>query len=158
MRCGLVWRAYPPGLDAGRQSVALRRLSALLYVIGLSYQCVRAMLADLGCPLSTATIRKNVVAMGTPARQAPREHLRLARSGPGRLTGADGWLRFRLRGQAESLRWLEIELASAFGDQEIVRQVGVHARRLGLPVYRVRSHREVHAEPLAAAGGGSIGG
>lgn len=155
-RCGSAWRAYPEGLDSGRQSVALRRLSALLYGIGLSYQIVRAVLADFGCSLSTATIRKNVVSAGLPPRRSPFERLCLSRGGPGELSGPDGWLRLRLRGQAEGGRWLELQVAATFGEEDIVRRLGTHARRLGLPVYRVSSHREVHGSRLGAAASASI--
>jgi len=63
-RCRKTTRLYPPGVDAARQTVALRQASVLLYWLGLSYDGVRELLGHLGCPLSKATVWVNVRASG----------------------------------------------------------------------------------------------
>ncbi|MFN8521492.1 MAG: hypothetical protein U0821_00110 [Chloroflexota bacterium] len=63
-RCRRTVRLYPDGVDAARQSTLLRRLSAMLYWLGLPYDGVREVLMELGCPLSKATVWANVRALG----------------------------------------------------------------------------------------------
>ena len=63
-RCRKTTRLYPPGVDAARQTVALRQASILLYWVGLSYDGIRELLGHLGCPLSKATVWANVRASG----------------------------------------------------------------------------------------------
>lgn len=59
-RCRKTTRLYPEGVDAARQTVALRQASVLLYWLGLSYDGIREYLGHLGCPLSKATVWANV--------------------------------------------------------------------------------------------------
>jgi hypothetical protein len=63
-RCRKTTRLYPPGVDAARQTVALRQASVLLYWLGLSYDGIRELLGHLGCPLSKATVWANVRTSG----------------------------------------------------------------------------------------------
>jgi hypothetical protein len=63
-RCRKTTRLYPSGIDAARQTVALRQASVLLYWLGVSYDGVRELLGHLGCPLSKATVWANVCASG----------------------------------------------------------------------------------------------
>lgn len=110
--CGRARRAYPTGIDAGRQSVTLRQLSLLLYWIGLSYQQVCIVLAELGCPLSTTSVRRNVEAVrAVEAIPPPLDRLRLTALGGGRLRGADGDCVLRLRRSAPSGAELEVAVA-----------------------------------------------
>jgi hypothetical protein len=116
-----------------RQTVALKQLSVLLYVIGLSYEGVRALLGDLRCPISTATIRKNVLKEGGRARLEGRlGRLRLAPRGEGRLAGPDGAVEFRLVGSPSSERWLEVEIAEEPGALDLGYRVEASARLLRL--------------------------
>jgi len=107
-RCGYVRRAYPTGIGASRQSRGLRHLSVLLYWIGLSYQSVRAVLLDFGCPLSTTSIRRNVEqARDTGDLERPLSRLRLQPRGNGMLRGPDGLLSLRLVRASGEARLLE---------------------------------------------------
>ena len=63
-RCRKTSRLYPRGVDAARQTVALRQVSVMLYWLGLSYDGIRELLGHLGCPLSKATVWANVRASG----------------------------------------------------------------------------------------------
>jgi hypothetical protein len=63
-RCRKTTRVYPEGVDAARQTVALRHATVLLYWLGLSYDGIRDVLGCLGCPLSKATVWANVGASG----------------------------------------------------------------------------------------------
>ncbi|HLI25769.1 MAG TPA: hypothetical protein VKZ60_01775 [Chloroflexota bacterium] len=131
-RCGHVRRAYPAGLGPSRQSAALRQLSVLLYWIGLSYQAVRAVLLDLGCPLSTTSIRRNVVAAQQRLHgQPPLSRLRLAPAGAGVLAGPDGRLVVRLVGHPASGRYLEVEVGDAGHAAELHWRLTTCARWLG---------------------------
>lgn len=62
--CRKTTRLYPDGVDAARQTVALRQASVMLYWLGLSYDGIRDYLDHLGCPLSKATVWANVRASG----------------------------------------------------------------------------------------------
>ena len=115
-RCRYVGRAYPAGVGPSRQSRSLKHLSALLYWIGLSYLRVQAVLADLGCPLSTTSIRRNV----EDARRAlplhpPLERLALRPVGAGQLRGPDGMVTLRLVRHSPAQRSLEAEIAPGHG-------------------------------------------
>jgi hypothetical protein len=52
-RCRKTTRLYPAGVDAARQTVALRQVSVLLYWLGLSYDGIREVLVT-----STARSRR----------------------------------------------------------------------------------------------------
>ena len=107
-RCGRVERAYPRGVGTGRQSEAVRYLCALLYGVGLTYECVRGVLAELGCALSITTVRKNVRARPEEAPTAPRlDRLRLRHEADGLLRGPDGSVTFQLGSTTLRERWIE---------------------------------------------------
>ncbi len=111
-RCGHVRRAYPAGIGSSRQSGGLKHLSVLLYWIGISYQGVRAVLRDLGCPLSTTSVRRNVEGARRAAPlEPPLGRLRLEPVGSGMLRGADGVLALRVLPLAGGQRCLEAEIA-----------------------------------------------
>src|SRR3954454_6742869 len=63
-RCRKTTRLYPEGVDAARQTVALRQVSVMLYWLGLSDDGIGEFLGHLGCPLSKATVWANVRASG----------------------------------------------------------------------------------------------
>ena len=106
-RCGAVLRRYGEGVGADRQSFATKKLSVFLYCLGLSYQGTRDVLADLGCALSPATIRKNVLASHP---QLDRAKPRLRRVAPRQLVGRGGRLSVRIAGIATASRWLEVAI------------------------------------------------
>jgi hypothetical protein len=111
-RCGHVRRAYPAGIGASRQSRSLKHLTVLLYWIGLSYQGVRAVLMDFGCPLSTTSIRRNVeAARRTPHLEPPLGRLRVQPLGNGVLRGPDGLIALRLVRESGADRALEAAIA-----------------------------------------------
>jgi transposase len=43
-RCKHTFRHYPPGVDQAQQSQRLRKLAALMWVLGLSYRGIAALL------------------------------------------------------------------------------------------------------------------
>lgn len=111
-RCGAVVRQYPQGVGAGRQSACTQQLSVLLYCLGLSLHKVRDRLIDLGCPLSTTTIRRNVEAARRIARVGASIDLcRTPLDTDGRATSLDGGIDFRLVCSPLRDRWLEIATA-----------------------------------------------
>ena len=111
-RCGIVVRRYPPGMDASTQSLGLKQLSVFLYSLGLSYEGVRAVLADLGCRLSTTTIRRNVIASGHEASLGlGGRRLRLVPDGEARLRAPDGSVTIRVASSPNGERWLELDPA-----------------------------------------------
>ena len=119
-RCGHVGRSYPAGLGAGRQSASLQHLSVLLYWLGLSYGRVREVLIELGCPLSTTSIRRNVEATRESLTATPPlTRLRLEPRGGGLLRGPDGMLALRLLQPLPSERLLEAEIAPGPGAAEL---------------------------------------
>ena len=64
LKCQRTFRVYPTGVSHAQQSDTLKGLSALLYVLGLSYQGVADLLEALQHPLSTATDYAIVQAAG----------------------------------------------------------------------------------------------
>lgn len=149
-RCRKTVRLYPLGVDAARQTVALRQASVLLYWLGLSYDGTRELLGHLGCPLSKATVWANVRASGLLGN---RHRLR---ADPGTLTiqarpnGAVA--RMLLRGRAAS-----ISLVGAGGELHLVvssvqpdasrlfqRRMEEATRRLGLQTVVLALPEVVH--------------
>jgi hypothetical protein len=119
-RCGRVRRAYPAGIGASRQSRSLRHLSVLLYWVGLSYHGVRAVLLDLGCPLSTTSIRRNVESVRRSAGlEPPLGRLRLEPMGGGVLRGPDGLMALQVVRQGADERVLEVEIADGPGATDL---------------------------------------
>jgi hypothetical protein len=111
-RCGYVRRDYPAGIGASRQSRSLKHLSVLLYWIGLSYQTVRTVLMDFGCPLSTTSIRRNVEqARRTPHLEPPLSRLRVQPLGNGVLRGPDGLVALQVVRESGVERMLEAVIA-----------------------------------------------
>lgn len=150
-RCRKTTRLYPPGVDAARQTVALRQASVLLYWLGLSYDGIRELLGHLGCPLSKATVWANVRASGL---LGSRQRLR---ADPGSLSvqprpnGVAA--RLLLRGRATTVR-----LESGSGELRLVvgslqpeaarllqRRIEQATRRLGLPTAAAERYEAVHA-------------
>lgn len=130
-RCGHVRRGYPVGISASRQSRSLYHLSVLLYWIGLSYQSVRAVLGELGCALSTTSIRRNVQATRRAAdRAAPFARLRLAPTTDGILRGPDGLMALRLVRQSPTERYLEAAIAPGPRASELSQRLTTAARSL----------------------------
>ena len=149
-RCRKTTRLYPTGVDAARQTVALRQASVLLYWLGLSYDGIRELLGHLGCPLSKATVWANVRASGLLGN---RHRLR---ADPGTLTilarpnGAVA--RMLLRGRPSSIA-LEVEtgalhlVVSAIQPEAgrlLQRRLEEATRRLGLQTVTMALREVVH--------------
>jgi hypothetical protein len=152
-RCRKTTRLYPAGVDAARQTVALRQASVLLYWLGLSYDGIREYLGHFGCPLSKATVWANVRASGLLGN---RHRLR---ADPGSLTiqsrGGSTSARLLLKGRAVTVRlslatpgdlvvWisaLQPETARIVHrrTQEAVRRLGLTAEVLGAPTEAARA-------------------
>ncbi len=75
LTCQGTFRVYPRGVSAAQQSNALKSLSVLLYVLGLSYQGVSDLLDALGQPISKSTAYNNVQAAGTHAIELRQQWL-----------------------------------------------------------------------------------
>ncbi len=54
--CGRTFRHYPPGVDRGLHSLRLRKMAALIWVMGLSSRDIVELFHDLGVELSRMTI------------------------------------------------------------------------------------------------------
>jgi hypothetical protein len=101
-RCRKTTRLYPAGVDGGRQTVALRQVSVMLYWLGLSYDGIREFLGYLGCPLSKATVWANVRSAGL---LGSRNRLRADAGSLVTQRRPDGAAaRFHLKGRAVTLR------------------------------------------------------
>jgi transposase-like protein len=72
LRCGRTFRVYPKGVGQSQQTDALKALSVLLYVLGLSYGSVSDVLDALGWFLSKSTVYRNVQAAGQKVRKLRR--------------------------------------------------------------------------------------
>jgi transposase-like protein len=69
LKCGQTFRVYPRGVTADQQSDRLKGISALLYVLGLSYGGVEDFLSAMNMPLGKTTVYTNVQAAGVSARR-----------------------------------------------------------------------------------------
>ncbi len=76
LKCDRTFRVYPPGVSKAHQSDALKGLSVLLYILGLSYQGVADLLESLGHPLVKSTVYHNVQAAGRQAIQLRQQWLK----------------------------------------------------------------------------------
>ncbi len=108
-RCGAVTRQYPRGATRGRLSDAVREVSRLLHCIGLSYEVVGAILAELGCAVSTTTIRVNVEAQRDAMVDGDLGRLHVAVGPGGRVSGEEGAFSVRIEG-TPAARWLLINI------------------------------------------------
>ena len=88
VRCGRSFRVYPQGVSKGaQQSERLRALTAILYVLGLSYGGVEDITVALGCGVSKTTVYNNVQATGESARQ--KQRVSVQQGGRRAVVGAD---------------------------------------------------------------------
>lgn len=69
LKCNHTFRVYPQNVSHHQQSDALKALSVLLYLLGLSYQGVVDLLTALEHPLSVGTVYANVQAAGQAAQR-----------------------------------------------------------------------------------------
>lgn len=117
-RCGRARRVYPVGFGSSRQSDGLKELCVLLYWLGLAYLEVRGVLADLGCPLSCTSIRRNVESARGTAGLPPPGRLHLRAVGGGMLRGRDGLIALRLE-HTPTARSLVAEIAPGPNAQHV---------------------------------------
>lgn len=68
--CGRTFTDYPAGISRSTQTEAVRRVSALLYGLGLSLRHVCRVLARAGVHLSPSSVRRNVHSLGNAMRQS----------------------------------------------------------------------------------------
>lgn len=93
LRCGRPFRVYPQGVSQAQQSDALKAFSVWLYVLGLSYGAVSAVLGalqtllDKPLFLGKTTVYRNVQASGQKTRHWRRTWLQQGRQI--RVIGAD---------------------------------------------------------------------
>jgi hypothetical protein len=150
-RCRKTTRLYPPGVDAARQTVALRQASVLLYWLGLSYDGIRELLGHLGCPLSKATVWANVRTSGLLGN---RHRLRADPGSlaiQGRPSGAVA--RMLLRGRAATIGLdggsgelvLVVSAIQPDAGRLLQRRVEEATRRLGLETVSDSLPEVVHA-------------
>ena len=136
-KCGAVQRRYPNGVDRGRQSVGMKQLTILLYCLGPSYQQVRSSLLDLGCQLSTTTIRRNVIASGcAPFRYPFVQSLTFTPTRDGWATLRNSAVSLDLINLPDSGRQLDLCAEPALR-QEVRRRLAGCAERLGILPRRV---------------------
>ena len=121
----------------------MKRLSAFLYCLGLSYDAVRQVLAELGCPLSATSIRRNVAeGYGGARSDFVPERLRVRPAGSGRALGPEGALAIRLAGPSTMERWVEVEVRAGPAADELRWRLA-HCTGDELPPFadRTNSHR-----------------
>lgn len=146
LRCGRTFRVYPSGIGPTQTSLRLRRLSLLLYLLGLSYAEVPRALAALGQPISKTSVylivRSTGISVPELRRRLRRVPLATGSGGNGRPCArwANRWLAvelYRDRGVADDgivrvelfdrrelavlLPWLE-QVAAAAGAQMLVHR------------------------------------
>jgi hypothetical protein len=150
-RCRKTTRLYPPGVDAARQTVALRQASVMLYWLGLSYDGIRELLGHLGCPLSKATVWANVRTSGLLGN---RHRLR---ADPGTLSiqarPNGGVARMSLRGRSATISLegvagellLSVTSIQPEAGRLLQRRVEEASRRLGLETVSASLPEVVHA-------------
>ena len=88
LKCQQTFRVYPHGVSNAQQSDALKALSVLLYLLGLSYQGVVDLVTALEHPLSTGTVFNNVQVAGKNARTLRRHWLK-GQAGKVKVMGID---------------------------------------------------------------------
>jgi transposase-like protein len=88
LRCGRTFRVYPQGVSQAQQSDALKAITVLLYVLGLSYGAVEDFLFALGVAVSKTTVYNNVQEAGIASRG--RQQATVARGGKRAVIGSDG--------------------------------------------------------------------
>ena len=88
LKCQQTFRVYPRGVSNGQQSDALKALSVLLYLLGLSYQGVVDLLTAVEHPLSGGTVFNNVQAAGKNACKLRRHWLK-GQAGKVKVMGID---------------------------------------------------------------------
>jgi transposase-like protein len=82
-RCRRTFRHYPEGVDRADQTLRLRKLAAILWVLGLSLRSVQLALAAFGVPLSYMSVWRDL--------QEQADLLRKRRQGANvRVLGLDG--------------------------------------------------------------------
>jgi len=152
-RCRKTTRLYPSGVDAARQTVALRQVSVMLYWLGLSYDGIREFLGHLGCPLSKATVWANVRASGLLGN---RHRLRadagslIVHARPGgavaRMTLRGRAVIVRLESSSDGEMLLTVSAIQPEAARLLQRRVEEAARRLDLNIEATSEVRElVHA-------------
>jgi transposase-like protein len=89
VRCGRTFRVYPQGVSKGaQQSVRLRAMTVLLYVLGLSYGAIEDFTHAAGCGVGKTTAYNNVQAAGSVARR--KQQAVVQHGGKRAVIGADG--------------------------------------------------------------------
>lgn len=88
LKCQQTFRVYPRGVSHAQQSDALKALSVLLYLLGLSYQGVVDLLTALEHPISVGTVFNNVQAAGKNARRLRSRWLK-GQAGKVKVMGID---------------------------------------------------------------------
>ena len=88
VRCGRTFRVYPQGVGRAEQSDRLKAMSALLYVLGLSYGAVVDFLSAFGIAICKTTVYNNVQEAGIASRS--RQSASVASGGRRLVIGSDG--------------------------------------------------------------------
>lgn len=89
LHCGRTFRVYPVGVSkCAQQSVRMRGLTVLAYVLGMSYGAVEDFTVALGSGVSKTTVYNNVQAAGVVARRKQQEKIAQGSQRP--IIGADG--------------------------------------------------------------------
>lgn len=131
-RCGAVIREYPRGFDSGRQSARLKQLTVLLFWLGLSYHRIRAVLVDLGCGLSTTTIRRNVLESRlTESRRLEEADGRWHHGPDEKPSPRVGPICLRPVDHSTVSAWLEISFDSS-ANSDVAQRARQYAAHLGL--------------------------
>lgn len=82
-RCRHTFRHYPSGVDQAQQSLRLRKLAALCWVLGLSYRGIAAVFTVFGVGISRMSAWRD-------AQELAEQHKRSRKWKPVRVLGLDG--------------------------------------------------------------------
>lgn len=113
--CRRTFRHYPQGVSASQQTAALKGLSVLLWVLGLSYDNVCATLHALGCGIAKATAWANVQQAGAHAQKLRRSRPK----GQVRVVGVD-LTGYKVKGQPITAGYLTDEKRGEVLEVEIL--------------------------------------
>jgi transposase-like protein len=75
LKCGRTFRVYPPGVTRAQNSLRVKGLAVMLYLLGLSYGATSLALEGLGVPLSKTEVYETVQAAAARVPGLKREQV-----------------------------------------------------------------------------------
>lgn len=138
--CGKTFRWYPEGVSRDHQGAAVKGMSTILYVLGLSYDSVSTFLNALGCGIGKTTAWRDVQAVGPKAEELRRRRRKLR--GKVKVIGVDTTI-YKVKGKrivagmvTDALKGevLELEILDSENGEEIKGWIEELVAELGVEV------------------------